>query len=101
MDVVRVLDGVAQTRLDGLCRGNPVVSALVVGVGRNPVEDRNLVDGQGVTRVDALGVSRYGAQVPQFVLDGVLVFLPSLGVGALVDIAGRLVDIGLCLCRIV
>ena len=52
MDVVGVLDGVAQACLDGLCRGNPCVGALIVGGGRNPVENRNLVDGQGVACVE-------------------------------------------------
>ena len=61
-----------------------------------------VVDGQGVVRVEVLRVARHGAEVPQLVLDGVLVFLPCFGVEALiVDKAGRFVDVGLGLGGIV
>ena len=74
---------------------------VVVGAGIDPVEDRDLIDRQRVAGVEVLLESRHRAKVLEFIPDGVLVFLPSLGVGVLVDVASRFVDVGLCLSRVV
>ena len=74
---------------------------MVVGACCDPVEDRNLVDGQGVACVEVLRIARHRAQVLQLVLDGVLYLLPFLGIGVAVDEASGLIDVGLGLCRVI
>ena len=54
MDGVGILDGVAQTVLDGLRRSGPEILSLISSGSGYPVHQWQLVDRDGVVDVDRL-----------------------------------------------